>query len=91
MEPDIDTLRAQAEQGNANAQYRLGGLYRDGTGVQQDQTVMVMLGAVLYAVSCVLAYALYVRYRDLYRQIEKPESSEDNDDDDATTDTEPPA
>jgi hypothetical protein len=35
MEPDIDTLRAQAEQGDANAQYRLGGLYRDGTGVQQ--------------------------------------------------------
>ena len=62
-----------------------------GTGVQQDQTFMVMLGAVLYAVSCVLAYALYVRYRDLYRKIEKPESSEDNDDDDATTDTGPPA
>ena len=62
-----------------------------GTGVQQDQTFMVMLGAVLYAVSCALAYALYVRYRDLYRKIEKPESSEDNDDDDATTDTGPPA
>lgn len=62
-----------------------------GTGVQQDQTFMVMLGAVLYTVSCVLAYALYVRYRDLYRKIEKPESSEDNDDDDATTDTGPPA
>jgi|TARA_B100001971_G_C17950351_1_gene412215 hypothetical protein len=41
MEPDIDTLRAQAEQGDANAQYRLGGLYRDGTGVQQDYTEAV--------------------------------------------------
>ena len=62
-----------------------------GTGVQQDQTFMVILGSVLYAVSCVLAYALYVRYRDLYRKIEKSESSEDNEDDDATTDTGPAA
>ena len=61
-----------------------------GSGVQQDKRFMVMLGAVLYAVSCVLVYALYVRYRDLYRKIEKPESPE-NDDDDATTDTDTPA
>jgi uncharacterized membrane protein YdjX (TVP38/TMEM64 family) len=62
-----------------------------GTGVQQDQTFMIMLGAVLYAVSCVLAYALYVRYRDLYRKIEKPESPEDTNDVYETTDTGPPA
>jgi len=36
MEPDIDTLRTQAEQGHASAQFLLGDMYRDGNDVPQN-------------------------------------------------------
>jgi len=34
--PEIDALRALAEQGDANAQFLLGGVYATGAGVPQD-------------------------------------------------------
>ena len=34
--PEIDALRARAEQGDAAAQYNLGIMYGNGTGVPQD-------------------------------------------------------
>ena len=34
--PGIEALRAQAEQGDADAQYALGGMYFEGRGVPQD-------------------------------------------------------
>jgi len=34
--PEIDALRERAEQGDAEAQYDLGDMYRSGRGVEQD-------------------------------------------------------
>ena len=39
--PEIDALRAQAEQGDAEAQYRLGFMYAEGRGVPQDDAEAV--------------------------------------------------
>ena len=39
--PEIDALRARAEQGDAEAQFELGVRYRDGTDVPQDDAEAV--------------------------------------------------
>ena len=39
--PEIDALRARAEAGDADAQFTLGGMYADGTGVPQDDAEAV--------------------------------------------------
>ena len=41
--PDIDALRARAEQGDAVAQNNLGNMYRNGNGVPQDAAEAVRL------------------------------------------------
>jgi len=39
--PEIDALRARAEQGDANAQFNLGVMYANGRGVPQDDAAAV--------------------------------------------------
>jgi len=41
MKPEIDALRARAEQGDAPAQFALGVMYAEGRGVPQDDAEAV--------------------------------------------------